>query len=115
MKIIPALANLYTVPFSPKICLCQVSPPTKRVSNLDRLKKTAEAIRDKTNLPVTILPIQAYSVAETIIGITNNHSYDLVVLGASSEGLLQHAIHGNIPETLARKIDTTVIIVRSSL
>ena len=38
--------------------------------------------------------------------------FDVVVLGASREGMLQQAIKGNIPEAIASGVDCTVILVR---
>jgi CIC family chloride channel protein len=35
-------------------------------------------------------------------------------MGASREGLLQQAMHGNIPAAIARSNQQTVILVRSS-
>lgn len=115
MKILPALAELYSLPHSPQIRLCQVYAPGQNQLNLDRLKKTAESIGDKINLPVTAMPIYAHSVSDAIIHLATTRKYDLVVLGASSEGLLQQAVRGNIPEAIAQGIDSTVIIVRSPL
>ncbi len=115
MKILPALAELYTLPNSPQIHLCQVYAPGQSQLNLDRLKKTAESIGDKMNVPVIAMPIYAHFVSDAIIHLATTERYDLVVLGASSEGLLQQAVRGNIPEAIAQKINSTVIIVRSPL
>ncbi|WP_442942541.1 hypothetical protein [Nostoc sp.] len=41
--------------------------------------------------------------------------YDVVVLGASREGLLQQAIQGNIPEAIASGVESTVILVRGAI
>jgi CIC family chloride channel protein len=115
MKILPALADLYTLANSPQIRLCQVYSPGQNQLNLDRLKKTAESIGDKINVPVIAMPIYAHFVSDAIIHLATTEKYDLVVLGASSEGLLQQAVRGNIPEAIAQGIDSTVIIVRSPL
>jgi CIC family chloride channel protein len=40
---------------------------------------------------------------------------DVIVLGASREGMLQQAIKGNIPEAIARGCDCTVMLVRSAV
>ena len=39
-------------------------------------------------------------------------SYNLVILSASNQGLLHHGVWGNIPEAIASKLETTVIIIR---
>jgi chloride channel protein, CIC family len=40
---------------------------------------------------------------------------DVMVLGASREGLLQQVIKGNIPEAIARSSNQTVILVRGAI
>ncbi|BAU66456.1 Chloride channel core [Stanieria sp. NIES-3757] len=115
LKILPGLANFSGLVRTPKIKLCQIYSPTQSDLPLQHLSKTAAALRDKINLPVTILPIRAYSVSETIIRLTGTEKYDLILIGATSEGLLQNAVRGNIPEEIARKVDTTVIIFRNAL
>jgi CIC family chloride channel protein len=115
LKILPALANMYSLARSPKIRICQVYSPSQSELPLQHLNKTAESLRDKINLLVTILPIRAYSPSEAIIRLTATEKYDLVVIGASSEGLLQNAVYGNITEEIAREVDSTVIIFRNSL
>jgi CIC family chloride channel protein len=43
------------------------------------------------------------------------NDYDVVVLGASREGMLQQAIKGNIPAAIALRVESTVILVRGSI
>ncbi|NEP55349.1 MAG: universal stress protein, partial [Moorea sp. SIO3C2] len=64
---------------------------------------------------VVSIPIRSYSVSDALIRLANAHKYDVVVIGASREGLLEQAIHGNIPEAIARGVDSTVILVREAL
>jgi CIC family chloride channel protein len=47
--------------------------------------------------------------------LAHTQHYDVVVLGASREGLLQQVVHGNIPEAIARGVNSTVILVRGAL
>ena len=112
MKLLPALADLYSR--SPKIHLCQVCSPHKPPANLPRLNKMAKLITDKTNLPVISLPIKDASAPEAIARLAKQEQHDLVILGASREGLIKQAIYGSIPEAIAHKVDCTVIIIRSS-
>ncbi len=115
MKFLPALANLYTLPSYPQIELCQVYNSKSKRPHFHQLKNMAKAISDKINRPVFTLLIRDSSVSEAILGLNYEQKYDLIILEASSEGLLQHAIRGNITEAIASKTDTTVIIVRSPL
>ena len=113
MKFLPALANLYSRSLAPRISLCQVYSPYKYPPNISRLNKIAKLIGDKTNLPVVALPIADSSAPEAIARLVKKEKHDLVILGASKEGLLKHALYGNIPEAIAHKVDCTVVIVRS--
>ncbi|MCY7393576.1 MAG: universal stress protein, partial [Leptolyngbyaceae cyanobacterium CAN_BIN12] len=49
-----------------------------------------------------------------VVDMAQNDQCDVIVLGASREGLLQQAIQGNIPEAIARNCDCTVILVRKA-
>ena len=114
MKLLPALANLYTSLHSPKIHLCQISSPHKPPPNLPRLQKMAHLMADKTNLPVVSLPIKDSSPPDAIARLAQQEQHDLVILGASREGLLKQALYGSVPEAIAQKVECTVIIIRSS-
>ncbi len=59
--------------------------------------------------------ISSDSVIEAIITLAAVERYGLIIVGASNEGLLQNVVRGNIPYAIAREVDTTVIIFRSSL
>ncbi|HEY9654873.1 MAG TPA: universal stress protein [Crinalium sp.] len=50
-----------------------------------------------------------------MIDMAQKDQCDVVVVGASREGLLQQAIQGNIPETIARHCSCTVILVRKAI
>lgn len=113
IKILPSLANLYHGANAPQLTLCQVSTPTQKRFNLPQIQKLATAIANHTNLTTHILLIKAYSVPEAIIRLQKAENYDLVILGASSEGMLQNVVSGNIPELVIRQVSTTVIIMRS--
>ena len=114
LKILPGLANLYNLAEVPQITLCQVYTTYQRAFDFDNIRQLAKAISNGTNLKVKALPIRANSVPEAIIKLHQAENYDLVILGASSEGMLQKAVSGNIPELIIRQVSTTVIIVRSS-
>jgi chloride channel protein, CIC family len=113
IKILPGLASLYHSANAPRITLCQVSTPNHKIFSFSQVQKLATAIAHHTNLIINTLPIKAYSVPEAIIRLQKAEHYDLVILGASSEGMLQNVVSGNIPELIIRQVSTTVIIVRS--
>jgi CIC family chloride channel protein len=64
---------------------------------------------------VSLLPVSANSVSEAVIHLAQKDHCDVIVLGATREGLLQQAIQGNIPEEIARKCDCTVVLVREAI
>ena len=65
-------------------------------------------------MPVIPLPVRSRYVIDSILRLIKQETYDVVVLGANQEGLLQKAIHGNIPEAIAKGTNRTVIIVRGA-
>ena len=112
MKILPGLVNLYNIPKSPQINLCQIYLPTEEKTKFKDVTKLAQAIADKTNVKVKAIPLSAHSVPEAVTNLCKAESYNLVILSASNEGLLHHGVWGNIPEAIASKLNTTVIIIR---
>lgn len=110
-KILPALATLDSIP--PTIQLCQVhAPDQSQLPNRD-FYDAANLLENAMSCRIILLPISAYSISETIINLTKQKKYGLVVLGASNEGLLQQVVKGNIPEEIAKNANSTVIIFRS--
>ena len=112
MKILPGLVNLYNIAKSPQINLCQIYLSNEEKTKFKDVTKLAHAIADKTNVEVKAIPLSAYSVPEGVINMCKAESYNLVILSATNEGLLHHGVWGNIPEAIASKLETTVIIIR---
>ena len=112
MKILPGLVNLYHMAGSLEINLCQIYLPTEEKTKFKDVRKLAQAIADKTNVEVQATPLSAHSVPEGVRKICQAESYNLVILSASNEGLLHHGVWGNIPEAIASKLETTVLIIR---
>lgn len=83
--------------------------------NNEALEKAASSIREKLELPVLTVPIRSYSVADAVIRLANDQQCSAVMLGVSREGLLTQAVRGNIPEAIARGVDSTVILVRGTI
>lgn len=111
IQLLPALASLSS---SPKINLCQVFQPTESTPDTTVLEKAVRFLKRKASGDITVTPIHASSVCEGVIQRANKDNSDVIVLGASREGLLQQTIKGNIPENISRKSDCTVILVRSA-
>lgn len=114
MKLLPALVTLGD---NPQIRLTQIFKRSESKPDMTILEQAIRQFMRHRKLPSTIvsLPIQADSVAEGVINLVKTGGYDVVILGASREGLLQQAIQGNIPEAIASNIESTVILVRSAI
>ncbi|MDB9360184.1 universal stress protein, partial [Nodularia spumigena CS-588/02] len=114
IKLLPALATLGDNPY---IRLTQVFKPSQLKPDMTVLEQAIRILirRRKLSSNVVAIPVQADSVAEGVINLVKTEGYDVVVLGASREGLLQQAVQGNIPEAIASGVDCTVILVRGAI
>ena len=114
IKLLPALITLGN---EPKIRLTQVFKPSELKPDMSVSEQAIRHLmrRRKLSSTVVALPVQANSVAEGVINLVQTEGYDVVVLGASREGLLQQAIQGNIPEAIASGVESTVILVRGAI
>ncbi len=114
---IKLLPGLVTLGHDPQIRLTQVFKPSEFEPNMTVLEQAIRQLihQGKLNSTVVAAPVKADSVSDGVINLVNNEHYDVVVLGASREGMLQHAILGNIPEAIASGVESTVILVRGAI
>ena len=114
IKLLPALVTLGN---EPEIRLTQVFKPSEIKPDMTVLEQAIRQLmrRRKLSSTVVAVPVQADSVVEGVINLVKTEGYDVVVLGASREGLLQQAIQGNIPEAIASGVESTVILVRGAI
>ena len=112
LQLLPALVSLSR---EPEIKLCQVFHPSDTVHSIDLLEQDATFLRERLPNSVLTIPMCADSVSEAIIDLAQKDQCDVIVLGASREGLLQQVIQGNLPEAIARNCKCTVILVRKAL
>ena len=114
IKLLPALVTLGK---DPKIRLTRVFKPSELKPDMTVLEQSIRQLIRRRNLSSTVTAeaVKAESVAEGIIKLVKTEGYDVVVLGASREGLLQQAVKGNIPEAIASSVDSTVILVRGAI
>jgi chloride channel protein, CIC family len=111
IQLLPALLGLCK---DPEVSLCQVFHSAGEPDTL-ALEAEATALEEKLQRSVTRLAVCARSIPEAVVDMARQEGSDVVVVGATREGLLQQAIHGNIPETIARQCDCTVILVRKAI
>jgi CIC family chloride channel protein len=109
------LPSLLALSSTPSVRLTQVFDPGG--TNWDRtpLDKAKRYLRDRLKCPIAATPIHSFSVPEAVRELVREYDYDVVMLGASREGLLYQAIKGNIPNAIARGCDCTTILVRSAI
>ncbi|WP_029681583.1 chloride channel protein [Picosynechococcus sp. NKBG15041c] len=118
-EFVPALlrlspeVNRYALPS--QICLCQVYQPQQCPQQFPLILKMKQSLRTRVGMPIIPLPIRSQNVADSLIRLIKEETYDLVILGASRESLLQQALHGNIPEAIAKGTNRTVVIIRGAL
>ncbi len=114
IQLLPALVKLGQ---ALEIQLCQVFEPSDSQPDLTVLEQARlYLIRHcKFSRKITTASVKATSVSEGVINLVKKEHFDVVVLGASREGLLQQAIHGNIPEAIASRVESTVILVRGAI
>jgi len=112
VQLLPGLVSLGN---SPEIRLCQVSQPAASPPDETVLEDASHFLKQRLSYPVISTPVCAESVPDAAIDLVQKKQCDAIVLGASREGMLTQAIRGNIPETIARNCNCTVILVRSAV
>ncbi len=111
------LPALMTLSKNPEIRLTRVFHPSEIKPDMTVLEQAIRKLMRNRKLSSTVIaePVKANSVSEGIINLVKTERYDVVVLGASREGLLQQAIKGNIPEAIVNGVESTVILVRGAI
>ena len=114
LKLLPALATLNS---KLEISLAKVFPQSQAEPDMKVLQVAKHQLVDiyKLSNKIKAFPIKADFVIEGVINTVKRKGVDIVVLGASREGMLQQAIKGNIPEAIASGVDCTVILVRREI
>lgn len=112
ITLLPALTSFCK---TPEIRLCQVFHPNQGMQDLSLLNQDTEILKHRFSGHVISIPVCSDSVSEAIIDMAKTDQCDVIVLGASREGLLQQVLHGNIPEAIAHHCPCTVILVRKAL
>jgi CIC family chloride channel protein len=107
--LLPALINLSPYP---EIYLCQVFSPNDKDYDIGQLEKYADLLYMTCNFSAGTISVCSKSIADAIVDLANQQRSDVIMLGASNEGLLQQIIHGNIPEAIAQNSNRTILIFR---
>ncbi|BBD58150.1 Cl- channel voltage-gated family protein [Nostoc sp. HK-01] len=110
IALIPALTSLSK---TPTVNLCQVFELEATKPDTTSLTKAANFLQQHLHGAVITTPVHATSVPDAVLEYAKHNQSDVIVLGASREGLLQQVVHGNIPATISRHSQQTVILVRA--
>lgn len=111
LQLLPALTSLSR---APEIHLCQVFTPNQYPPDLRNLQTAADFVRQNLATVPTITPLYADTIATAAIDFATAKQCDAIILGASRESLLQQTVRGNIPDSIARGANCTVIVVRKA-
>ncbi|WP_413161782.1 chloride channel protein [Capilliphycus salinus ALCB114379] len=112
VQLLPALTNLS---HQPEIRLLKVMNKSISVSEKRAWEQTSQELSSLLNSRVRMTAVTSEFVPEAVIDFAYREHCDVVVLGASREGMLKQVIQGNIPEAIARYCDCTVILVRPAM
>jgi CIC family chloride channel protein len=111
IRLLPSLISLSS---TPEINLCQVFQPNELTPDTTVLETSLRFLKPRVKAIVSATPVRGNSVSEAVIDFAQKGRADVIILGASREKLLRQAMKGNIPETISRNSNYTVIMVRSA-
>ncbi|MEB3267725.1 MAG: chloride channel protein, partial [Leptolyngbya sp.] len=95
LSLLPALAPLST---DPTIRLCTVTPDSRHYrARATALRQAAQTLTTRLGVPIKTRILKASQVAEAILRLSRRDRSDVILVGASREGLFSHVLHGNIP------------------
>jgi len=97
------------------VCICRVFEALPETEALDQLQDLVTDLGDRLGCPVKACPVWGKPIAEAIVDLAAEQACDVIMLGASREGLLQQVIKGNIPAAITRASACSVILVRGAV
>lgn len=112
IRLLPALLSLAQ---SPDVRVCQVFESEPSIAATQPLREVVQDLTVDLSCPVQARPLWGSSIPDVVMRLAWKENCDVIMLGASREGLLKQVIQGNIPEAIASHSNRTVILVRSSL
>jgi chloride channel protein, CIC family len=89
--------------------------PTDSPALTPELQESLAALQNRLSVPVRATALVDGEVAGGIADRAHQTQADVILLGATQEGLLAQVMKGNIPTEIARRCDCTVILVRGAL
>ncbi|GAB4386053.1 MAG: chloride channel protein [Elainellaceae cyanobacterium] len=112
IKLLPSLIDLGQ---NPDVRICQVFDQRPSIAQIKSLTEVVQELSLHLDHPVMARPLWDGSVPDAVMQLAWQEHCDVIMLGASREGLLQQVIKGNIPEAIASHSNRTVILVRGPI
>ncbi|MGB3493543.1 MAG: chloride channel protein [Elainellaceae cyanobacterium] len=109
LKLMPALVTLGD---KPEVRVCQIFSAIDASTGQTPLQEAVDDLSHELSCPVLARPVVGQSIADAVLTLAWQEESDVILLGASREGLLQHVLKGNIPEAIARKSNCNVLLFR---
>ncbi len=110
MKLLPAFTTLGK---DPHVHLCAIAPAGRNTAvPRKQLQRRARALERHLRRTVTTRLVINENVAEAIVSLSHRSRTDVIVLGASREGLFSHVMKGNIPLEVIQHSHTNIILVQ---
>lgn len=88
------------------VCVPSTSGPDAQARGYELLRSLSSAYEEELEVEVLV----ADDVVEGIVSEAHNH--DLVVIGATEEGLFEQVLFGTIPERVTQRAPVTVMMVK---
>ncbi len=99
---------------TPQVKLCQVFASDEIEADISTLETAANFLKQRVDGSITIAPVYSSSISEALLECARQNQSDVIVLGASREGMLEQVVNGNIPANICRNSQHTVILVRAA-
>lgn len=112
LRLLPAFLSLGN---APDIRICQVFEQPPSPAEADRVQEIVTELHTELTCPVRSCLTWGKPVPEAVLEIAHLRHCDVIMLGASREGLLRQVIKGNIPEAITRESPCSVILVRGAI
>ncbi|MGB3404122.1 MAG: chloride channel protein [Microcoleaceae cyanobacterium] len=112
LQLLPALMQLS---LQPNVLLLKVIKDHHVEEEIQTLDFVAQGLSSYIEASIDVTAVCTQFVAHGVLDVAHQRQCDVIVLGASQEGMLRQVIQGNIPEAIARGCDCTVILVRPAI
>lgn len=109
-RLLPALTTLHD---SPELHLCAIAPSHQNRQQLQhQLRQHSGILEQSIHQTVSTHLLISDNIAESILHLSHQCNSDVIILGASREGLFSHVIKGNIPLEIAAASDATILLIQ---